>query len=99
LNGSAPEVLFFSGGASFSGAELVLIFLSSLAIIIFPVMAAHLQEAAVVEALLADEDRLHRRLHVVVDAAPEAATARDFALRLIGGSGRVIGRKLIATIR
>jgi hypothetical protein len=33
LDGSAPEVLFFSGGASFSGAELVLIFLSSLAII------------------------------------------------------------------
>ena len=32
-------------------------------------MAAHLQEAAIVEAVLADEDRLHRRLHVVVDAA------------------------------
>jgi hypothetical protein len=31
LDGSVPEVLFFSGGASFSGAELVLIFLSSLA--------------------------------------------------------------------
>ena len=33
------------------------------------VMAAHLQETAIVDALLADEDRLHRRLHVVVDAA------------------------------
>ncbi len=33
-------------------------------------MAAHLQEAAIVEAIFADEDRLHRRLHVVVDAAP-----------------------------
>jgi hypothetical protein len=33
------------------------------------VMAAHLQEAAIVEAVLADEDRLHRSLHVVVDAA------------------------------
>ncbi|MDR6305651.1 hypothetical protein GGQ85_003375 [Nitrobacter vulgaris] len=32
-------------------------------------MAAHLHEAAVVSAILADEDRLHRRLHVVVDAA------------------------------
>src|SRR4029077_19781985 len=34
------------------------------------IMATHLQEAAIVEAALADEDRLHRRLHVVVDAAP-----------------------------
>jgi hypothetical protein len=34
------------------------------------VMTAHLQEAAIVETLLTDEDRLHRRLHVVVDAAP-----------------------------
>ena len=32
------------------------------------IVAAHLQEAAIVEAVLADEDRLHRRLHVVVDA-------------------------------
>ena len=37
------------------------------------VMAAHLCEAAIVEAVLADEDRLHRRLHVVVDAAPACA--------------------------
>ncbi len=34
------------------------------------IMAAHLQETTIVEAVLADEDRLHRRLHVVVDAAP-----------------------------
>ena len=34
------------------------------------IVAAHLQEAAIVETALADEDRLHRRLHVVVDAAP-----------------------------
>src|SRR6478672_3363550 len=33
------------------------------------IMAAHLQEATIVEAILADEDRLYRRLHVVVDAA------------------------------
>ena len=33
------------------------------------VMAAHLQETAIVDPLLADEDRLHRRLHVVVDTA------------------------------
>src|SRR5271166_2188930 len=30
---------------------------------------AHLEEAAIVLAVLADEDRVHRRLHVVVDAA------------------------------
>ncbi len=33
------------------------------------IMAAHLQEAAIVEAIFADKDRLHRRLHIVVDAA------------------------------
>ena len=37
------------------------------------IVAAHLQEAAVIAALLADEDRLHRRLHVVVNAAPARA--------------------------
>ena len=36
-------------------------------------MRAHLEEAAIVLAILADEDRLHRRLHVVVDAAPAGA--------------------------
>ena len=37
------------------------------------VVAAHLQEAAIVAAILADEDRLDRRLHVVVDAAAAGA--------------------------
>src|ERR1700735_5607360 len=36
-------------------------------------MRAHLEEAAIVLAILADEDRLHRSLHVVVDAAPAGA--------------------------
>ena len=34
---------------------------------------AHLEEAAIVLAVLADEDRLHRGLHVVVDAARAGA--------------------------
>jgi hypothetical protein len=34
---------------------------------------AHLEEAAIVLPVLADEDRLHRRLHVVVDAARAGA--------------------------
>jgi hypothetical protein len=46
-------------------------------------MAAHLQEAAIVKAVLADEDRVHRGLHVVVDAAP----AGPFELR----EGAVVG--------
>src|SRR5690606_25047656 len=33
------------------------------------VMATHLQAATVVAAIPADEDRVHRRLHVVVDPA------------------------------
>ena len=37
------------------------------------VVAAHLQEAAIVETPFADEDRLHRGLHVVVDAASAGA--------------------------
>ena len=36
-------------------------------------MRAHLEKAAIVLAVLADEDRLHRRLHVVVHAAPTGA--------------------------
>jgi hypothetical protein len=36
-------------------------------------MRTHLEEAAIVLAILADEDRLHRSLHVVVDAAPAGA--------------------------
>ena len=47
------------------------------------VVAAHLQEATIVEALLADEDRFHRRLHVVVDAAPAGALEQ--------GEGPVVG--------
>jgi len=34
---------------------------------------AHLEEAAIVLAVLADEDRVHRRLHVVVDSASAGA--------------------------
>src|SRR4029077_2075484 len=37
------------------------------------VTAAHLQEAAIVAPVPADEDRLDRGLHVVVDAAPAGA--------------------------
>ena len=37
------------------------------------VMRAHLEETAIVLAVLAHEDRLHRRLHVVVDSAPAGA--------------------------
>ena len=33
-------------------------------------MRTHLQKALVAVARFADEDRFHRRLHVVVDAAP-----------------------------
>ena len=40
-------------------------------------MAAHLQEAAIVEPVLANEDRLHCRLHVVVDAAPAGALEQN----------------------
>src|SRR6516225_173838 len=36
-------------------------------------MAAHLQEAAIVAPVPADEDRFDRGLHVVVDAAPAGA--------------------------
>jgi hypothetical protein len=36
-------------------------------------MRAHLKEAAIVLAILADEDRLHRRFHIVVDAAAAGA--------------------------
>jgi hypothetical protein len=36
-------------------------------------MAAHLREATIELAFLADEDRLHRRLHIVVDSARAGA--------------------------
>ena len=38
-----------------------------------PLVAAHLQEATDVGALAANEDRLHRCPHVVVDPAPARA--------------------------
>src|SRR6202043_3948808 len=37
------------------------------------VMAAHLHEATIVETPFADEDRLHRSLHIVVDATSAGA--------------------------
>jgi hypothetical protein len=37
------------------------------------IMAAHLHEAAIVETPFADEDGLHRGLHVVVDATSAGA--------------------------
>jgi len=43
------------------------------------IMAAHLQEAAIVESLLAGEDRLRRRLHVVIDPARAGATEKGEA--------------------
>jgi hypothetical protein len=47
------------------------------------IMTAHLQEAAIINAILTDEDRLHCRLHVVVDAA--------LACALEQGEGPVVG--------
>ena len=47
------------------------------------IMAAHLQEAAIVGALAADEDRLHRRLHVVVDA-PRAGALKEPECPVVG---------------
>lgn len=46
-------------------------------------MATHLQEAAIVLAVLANKDRFHRRLHVVLDAA-RAGAAEE-------GKGPVMG--------
>ena len=37
------------------------------------IVGAHLQEAAVIDPALADEDALDRRLHVVVEPAPACA--------------------------
>ena len=47
------------------------------------IVAAHLQEATIVLPVLADEHRVHRRLHVVVDAA-RAGPAEE-------GKGPVVG--------
>jgi hypothetical protein len=56
------------------------------------VVAAHLLEAAIVGAVLADEDRLHRRLHVVVDpraqAPPKKAKALSWASNTISWVSR-----------
>src|SRR3954467_11016399 len=40
---------------------------------LYQMVRTHLQEAAIILASLAHEDRFHRRLHVVVDAAPADA--------------------------
>jgi hypothetical protein len=50
-------------------------------------VAAHLQETAIVETILAGEDRFHCRLHVVVDAGRLHAS-----VRLGEGTGREPGR-------
>jgi hypothetical protein len=60
-------------------------------------MTAHLQEAAIVEATLADEDRFHCRLHVVVDAAP--AGPLDQSKRPAGQVARRRPRPLQSQIR
>ena len=57
------------------------------------VMAAHLQKAPVELALLAKEHRLHRRLHVVVDAA------RAGALEEREGAGMGVEHHLLAFAR
>ena len=54
------------------------------------VVRAHLQEAAIVLARLADEDRLHRRLHVVVDAAP-ADPAVELERLVVGVEDQFLG--------
>jgi hypothetical protein len=54
------------------------------------VVRAHLQEAPVILAGLADEDRLHRRLHVVVDAAP-ADAAIELERLVVGVEDQFLG--------
>src|SRR5271154_1021630 len=51
---------------------------------------AHLQEAPIILARLADEDRLHRRLHVVVDAAP-ADPAIEQERLVVGVEDQLLG--------
>lgn len=46
-------------------------------------MATHLQEAAVILPLLADEDRLDRRLHIIIDAA-RAGSAEEGKRLVVG---------------
>ena len=47
-------------------------------------MRAHLQKAAVVLPVLANKDRVHRRLHVVVDAARAGALEEKCSPRTRG---------------
>ena len=47
------------------------------------IMAAHLHKAAIVGALATNEDRLHRRLHVVVDA-PRAGALEEGECPVVG---------------
>ena len=49
------------------------------------IVATHLLEPAIVGALLAHEDRIYRRLHVVVDPSPAGASEE--------GEGAVVGVK------
>ena len=53
-------------------------------------MRAHLLEAAVEPPLLTSEDRVHRRLHVVVDAAPTGA-AKKAEAPVVGVEHHLLG--------
>jgi len=53
-------------------------------------MPAHLLEAAVVRAVLAHEDRVHRGLHVVVDS-PRAGTAEEGERLVMGVEDHLLG--------
>jgi hypothetical protein len=53
-------------------------------------MRAHLQKATIVSTRLADKDRLDRRLHVVVDAAP-AHPAIELERLVVGVEHQLLG--------
>ncbi len=57
---------------------------------------AHLQKAAIIPARLADEDRLDRRLHVVVDAAP-ADPAEELERLVMGVEHQFLGLAKVDT--
>ena len=59
------------------------------------VVATHLHEAPVERALLADEDGLHRRLHVVVDASP-AGTLEQPECPVVGVEHHLLARARIS---
>ena len=59
------------------------------------VVARHLHEAPVERALLADEDGLHRRLHVVVDASP-AGTLEQPECPVVGVEHHLLARARIS---